>query len=134
MSATTVDDRARYRANPTVLQALKNPRMLTREVLAGLVVGLALIPEAIAFSVIAGVDPKVSCIRSSPGTDRDCSMGYGSGSSSSTWSVRSSGRELSCRGIDRERDCVRLGAVASPVTGMSGSCAMTVRAMADLPR
>jgi SulP family sulfate permease len=29
------------------------------EVLAGLVVGLALIPEAISFSVIAGVDPKV---------------------------------------------------------------------------
>lgn len=28
-------------------------------VLAGLVVGLALIPEAIAFSIIAGVDPKV---------------------------------------------------------------------------
>ena len=42
MSATTVDDRARYRANPSVLTALKNPRMLTREVLAGLVVGLAL--------------------------------------------------------------------------------------------
>ncbi|HAK15082.1 MAG TPA: sodium-independent anion transporter [Acinetobacter junii] len=29
------------------------------DVLAGLVVGLALIPEAIAFSIIAGVDPKV---------------------------------------------------------------------------
>jgi sulfate permease, SulP family len=28
-------------------------------VLAGLVVALALIPEAIAFSIIAGVDPKV---------------------------------------------------------------------------
>ena len=59
MSATAMSDRARYRANPTVLQTLKSPRMLTREVLAGLVVGLALIPEAIAFSVIAGVDPKV---------------------------------------------------------------------------
>jgi hypothetical protein len=64
MSATTVYDRARYRANPSVLQALKNPRMLTREVLAGLVVGLALIPEAIAFSVIAGVDPKVGLFSS----------------------------------------------------------------------
>src|SRR5690606_1367288 len=50
-TVTTVDDRARYRANPSVLTALKSPRMLTREVLAGLVVGLALIPEAIAFSV-----------------------------------------------------------------------------------
>ncbi len=33
--------------------------MLRTETLAGLVVGLALIPEAISFSVIAGVDPKV---------------------------------------------------------------------------
>jgi SulP family sulfate permease len=29
------------------------------DVLSGLVVALALIPEAIAFSIIAGVDPKV---------------------------------------------------------------------------
>ncbi|WSX43899.1 SulP family inorganic anion transporter [Streptomyces sp. NBC_00963] len=36
-----------------------NPRVFRTEVLAGLVVGLALIPEAISFSVIAGVDPKV---------------------------------------------------------------------------
>ncbi|MGO2747043.1 SulP family inorganic anion transporter [Microbacterium sp.] len=56
---TTVDERSRYRPNPSVLDALKSPRLLTREVLAGLVVGLALIPEAIAFSIIAGVDPKV---------------------------------------------------------------------------
>ncbi len=32
---------------------------VTRELLAGAVVALALIPEAIAFSIIAGVDPKV---------------------------------------------------------------------------
>ena len=32
---------------------------LRLDVLSGLVVGLALIPEAIAFSIIAGVDPKV---------------------------------------------------------------------------
>ncbi len=38
---------------------LTDPRVLRTEVLAGLVVGLALIPEAISFSVIAGVDPKV---------------------------------------------------------------------------
>ncbi|WTM65718.1 SulP family inorganic anion transporter [Humidisolicoccus flavus] len=37
---------------------LTSPRLLTREVLAGLVVALALIPEAIAFSIIAGVDPR----------------------------------------------------------------------------
>ncbi|CAH0123230.1 SulP family inorganic anion transporter [Microbacterium sp. Bi121] len=61
---STLDDRARYRPNPSVLTALKSPRILTREVLAGLVVGLALIPEAIAFSVIAGVDPKVGLFSS----------------------------------------------------------------------
>lgn len=50
--------------NPTVLQALRRPRILTREVLAGLVVGVALIPESIAFSVIAGVDPRVGLFSS----------------------------------------------------------------------
>lgn len=39
--------------------ALASPRVLRTEVLAGLVVALALIPEAIAFSIIAGVDPEV---------------------------------------------------------------------------
>ncbi|EFF89184.1 sulfate transporter [Streptomyces sp. e14] len=38
---------------------LNDPRVWRTEVLAGLVVGLALIPEAISFSVIAGVDPAV---------------------------------------------------------------------------
>ena len=32
---------------------------LRPDILSGLVVALALIPEAIAFSIIAGVDPKV---------------------------------------------------------------------------
>ncbi len=43
----------------SVRAALRSPRRLRIEVLAGLVVALALIPEAIAFSVIAGVDPRV---------------------------------------------------------------------------
>ncbi|MEU5833744.1 SulP family inorganic anion transporter [Streptomyces diacarni] len=38
---------------------LASPRVLRTEVLGGLVVALALIPEAISFSIIAGVDPKV---------------------------------------------------------------------------
>lgn len=42
-----------------VLGALRDLPRLRTEVLAGLVVALALIPEAIAFSVIAGVDPRV---------------------------------------------------------------------------
>ncbi|WP_396667760.1 SulP family inorganic anion transporter [Microbacterium sp. R86528] len=58
------DPATRYRIEPTVLQALKSPRLLTREVLAGLVVALALIPEAIAFSIIAGVDPRVGLFSS----------------------------------------------------------------------
>lgn len=54
----------RYRAEPSVLTALRTPRILTKEVLAGLVVALALIPEAISFSIIAGVDPRVGLFSS----------------------------------------------------------------------
>jgi len=36
------------------------------DLLSGLVVALALIPEAIAFSIIAGVDPKVGLYASFP--------------------------------------------------------------------
>ncbi|WP_217132867.1 SulP family inorganic anion transporter [Leucobacter chinensis] len=61
---TMTDDKTRYRPEPSVLTALKSPRILTREVLAGLVVALALIPEAISFSIIAGVDPKVGLFSS----------------------------------------------------------------------
>ncbi|EPQ6905951.1 SulP family inorganic anion transporter [Citrobacter freundii] len=43
---------------------LSQPRLLVRETLAGVVTALALIPEVISFSVIAGVDPKVSLIAS----------------------------------------------------------------------
>jgi len=49
---------------PSVLAALRSPRMLTREVLAGIVTALALIPEAISFSVVAGVDPAVGLFSS----------------------------------------------------------------------
>jgi len=64
VSAATADPTDRYRITPTVLQALRRPRLLTREVLAGLVTALALIPEAIAFSVVAGVDPRVGLFSS----------------------------------------------------------------------
>src|SRR5688572_22852134 len=50
--------------NPTVREALRSPRRLRTEVLAGLVVALALIPEAIAFSIIAGVDPRIGLFAS----------------------------------------------------------------------
>ncbi|MFE5967950.1 SulP family inorganic anion transporter [Streptomyces sp. NPDC056463] len=43
---------------------LTDPKVWRTEVLAGLVVGLALIPEAIAFSIIAGVDPAIGLFAS----------------------------------------------------------------------
>lgn len=48
----------------SVRAALRSPRTLRTEVLAGLVVALALIPEAISFSIIAGVDPRVGLFAS----------------------------------------------------------------------
>ncbi|THJ67003.1 SulP family inorganic anion transporter [Arthrobacter echini] len=48
----------------SVLRTLRSPRLLKTEVLAGLVVALALIPEAIAFSIIAGVDPRLGLFAS----------------------------------------------------------------------
>jgi SulP family sulfate permease len=62
--ATKPTASARYRSEHTVLAALRSPRILTREVLAGLVVALALIPEAISFSIIAGVDPRLGLFSS----------------------------------------------------------------------
>ena len=63
-AAATTERPGRPRIEPTVLQALRSPRLLTREVLAGIVVAVALIPESIAFSIIAGVDPRVGLFSS----------------------------------------------------------------------
>ena len=66
MAATvlTTENTRRYKPEPSVATALKTPRILTKEVLAGLVVALALIPEAISFSIIAGVDPRIGLFAS----------------------------------------------------------------------
>ncbi|MDL4914580.1 MAG: SulP family inorganic anion transporter [Enterobacterales bacterium endosymbiont of Blomia tropicalis] len=48
----------------SVERVLHSPALLTRECLAGVITALALIPEVISFSVIAGVDPKVSLVAS----------------------------------------------------------------------
>ncbi|GGO61424.1 transporter [Microbacterium nanhaiense] len=48
----------------SVRDALRSPKQLSREVLAGLVTTLALVPEVISFSVVAGVDPMVSLVAS----------------------------------------------------------------------
>lgn len=47
-----------------VRNALRSPKRLRIELLAGLVVALALIPEAISFSILAGVDPRVGLFAS----------------------------------------------------------------------
>ncbi|WP_307816599.1 SulP family inorganic anion transporter [Nocardioides limicola] len=52
------------RSENSVIACLRSPRLLRREVMAGLVVALALIPEAIAFSIIAGVDPRLGLFAS----------------------------------------------------------------------
>lgn len=48
----------------SVLRTLRSPRLLFLEVLAGLITSLALIPEALAFAVVAGVDPQVGLFTS----------------------------------------------------------------------
>jgi len=62
--ASTDPDATRIPHEWTVLGALRSPKRLKTEVLAGLVVALALIPEAIAFSIIAGVDPRLGLFAS----------------------------------------------------------------------
>src|SRR5215207_11444370 len=56
---------------PSVPRALRatrpawfSPTVVRTEVLAGLVVALALIPEAISFAILAGVDPRVGLFAS----------------------------------------------------------------------
>ncbi len=48
----------------SVRSALRSPKRLRIELLAGLAVALALIPEAISFSILAGVDPQVGLFAS----------------------------------------------------------------------
>jgi SulP family sulfate permease len=66
MAVTTAGDAPAF--TPDQLQSvratLRSPRRLKTEVLGGLVVALALIPEAIAFSIIAGVDPRIGLFAS----------------------------------------------------------------------
>lgn len=56
---------ARLVARPvTVASALRSPPQLSREVLAGMVTTLALVPEVISFSIVDGVGPMVSLVAS----------------------------------------------------------------------
>ncbi len=60
---TTTQTQMHAREN-SLRYVLRSPRLLVREALAGVITALALIPEVISFSVIAGVDPKVSLVAS----------------------------------------------------------------------
>ncbi|MCD9903066.1 SulP family inorganic anion transporter [Streptomyces sp. MT29] len=62
MSSAAVTPAARLRGLKP--DWLNNPKVWRTEILAGLVVALALIPEAISFSIIAGVDPAVGLFAS----------------------------------------------------------------------
>ncbi|MCX5607134.1 SulP family inorganic anion transporter [Streptomyces sp. NBC_00047] len=65
MSSSPVSGSARLRG---LLRPIRpvwlSPKVFRTEVLAGLVVALALIPEAISFSIIAGVDPAIGLFAS----------------------------------------------------------------------
>jgi SulP family sulfate permease len=54
----------RFRGLPGGRPSWLSPRVFRTEVLSGLVVALALIPEAISFSIIAGVDPRIGLFAS----------------------------------------------------------------------
>ncbi|MFH8487212.1 SulP family inorganic anion transporter [Streptomyces longisporoflavus] len=62
MSTSALSPAARLRALRP--DWLSDPKVWRTEALAGLVVGLALIPEAISFSIIAGVDPAIGLFAS----------------------------------------------------------------------
>ena len=64
----------------STLAALRRPRLLTREALAGLVVALALIPEAISFSIIATPHLQPEC-------PRPTYMADASGAVQGRWSI-----------------------------------------------
>ncbi|TLM72932.1 SulP family inorganic anion transporter [Pseudarthrobacter sp. NamB4] len=66
MAVKTAGDAPAYTPEQlqSVRETLRSPRRLKTEVLGGLVVALALIPEAIAFSIIAGVDPRLGLFAS----------------------------------------------------------------------
>ena len=57
-------DRDFFKDAISVTEALRSPNPCCSGILAGLVTALALIPEVISFSFIAGVDPKVALIAS----------------------------------------------------------------------
>ncbi len=64
MVGVLVSDDSIVASDHSVRNALRSPKQLRTEVLAGAAVALALIPEAISFSILAGVDPQVGLFAS----------------------------------------------------------------------
>ena len=76
MTSTTAAARPlQLDSDTTVRAALHSPRRLRTEVIAGLVVALALIPEAISFSIIAGWTHGPGCSLRSPWRSPSPSVG-----------------------------------------------------------
>jgi len=64
---TTMDEtmsQIAFEDTPSIASVMSSPREFVREVLAGVVTALALIPEVISFSFVSGVDPKVALFSS----------------------------------------------------------------------
>ena len=59
-----LSDESIVASDHSVRNALRSPKQLRTEVFAGAAVALALIPEAISFSILAGVDPQVGLFAS----------------------------------------------------------------------
>ena len=59
-----LSDESIVASDHSVRNALRSPKQMRTEVLAGAAVALALIPEAISFSILAGVDPQVGLFAS----------------------------------------------------------------------
>ena len=64
-NASAALSQSTHQANEySVLNTLRYPKRLRTELFAGIAVALALIPEAISFSILAGVDPQVGLFTS----------------------------------------------------------------------
>ena len=71
--ADAIDIPARMRSGPITF----TPRRIRIEVLAGLTVALALVPEAVAFAFVAGVEPLVAAVATCPRPSRRAARSSG---------------------------------------------------------
>ena len=62
--ADTITAQSQFEDTPSVLTVFRALNLVMRETLAGMVTALALVPEVISFSFVAGVDPKVALVSS----------------------------------------------------------------------